>query len=147
MISETAFFVQDVMGPRGSVSIAMHEHADVSLTDNHTRTDGIRLHDARVDSTGAFVRRDALVPMSEDGGLQSHCNQQEQFVLNAIRSDLDLREHMDNAITLLSVVLAAVASVADGDAKHRNLFLAGDAAHLLPPTVSMPREFSPEVPN
>lgn len=116
MISETAFFVQDVMGPRGSVSIAMNEHADVGLTDNHTRTDGIRIHDARVDSTGGFVRRDVLVPMSDDGGLQALCNRQQQFVLEAIQSDFDLREHMDNAVTSLSIVLAADASIADGDA-------------------------------
>ena len=38
MISETAFFVKDVMGPRGSASIVMHEGAASADVDTHTRT-------------------------------------------------------------------------------------------------------------
>src|SRR5262249_4954188 len=46
MISETAFFVKDVMSPNGSVSIVMDQNAKSDDIDMHTKTSVIRLHSA-----------------------------------------------------------------------------------------------------
>ena len=46
MISETAFFVKDVMSPNGAVSIVMDPGAKSDDIDTHTRTDRIRVHRA-----------------------------------------------------------------------------------------------------
>jgi predicted dehydrogenase len=65
MMSETAFFVKDIVGPKGSVSLvpeeeARSEAADLSGSadiDKHTRTDAIRLHHAEVDADKHFTKR------------------------------------------------------------------------------------------
>ena len=50
MISETAFFVKDMIGPKGCVSIVAKEEADAAVKstdhDTHTRTNTLRLHHA-----------------------------------------------------------------------------------------------------
>ena len=44
MMSDTAFFVKDVVSPNGAVSIRMPENARSDDIDTHTRTSLIRLH-------------------------------------------------------------------------------------------------------
>src|SRR5579872_4144073 len=44
MISETAYFVKDMIGPKGAVSIVMDEGAKSADLETHTRTARIRLH-------------------------------------------------------------------------------------------------------
>ncbi len=65
MISETAFFVKDVMGPRGSVSIVMDEGAASADVDTHTKTARIRLHSA---ATGRGRRLHAARRHAVHGG-------------------------------------------------------------------------------
>ena len=50
MMSETAFFVKDVISPKGCVSIVMNEGAKSDDIDTHTKTSTIRIHRA---ATGA----------------------------------------------------------------------------------------------
>ena len=50
MISETAFFVKDVIGPKGCVSIATKgEPMDSEDIDAHTRTEALRVHYSQTD--------------------------------------------------------------------------------------------------
>ncbi|MEO1250573.1 MAG: Gfo/Idh/MocA family oxidoreductase, partial [Pseudomonadota bacterium] len=58
MISETAFFVKDVMGPKGSVSIVMDEGAKSADLDTHTKTARIRLHHGALDPNGNLAKQD-----------------------------------------------------------------------------------------
>lgn len=116
MISETAFFVQDVMGPRGAASIVMNEYAAVAGTDNHAKTAGIRLHDAEIGPDGRFIEQDTILSMSDEPGLQALCDRQQQFVLDAILNDIDLGKHMDDAIRSLAMVLAADRSMRENRA-------------------------------
>ena len=55
MISETAFFVKDVMSPNGSVSIVMDPNAKSDDIDTHTKTSIIRVHTAETGPDGKFV--------------------------------------------------------------------------------------------
>jgi predicted dehydrogenase len=111
MISETAFFVKDVMGPRGSVSIVMDEGAASASVDTHTKTARIRVHGAATASDGAFSEPDELLSMHDEPGHQELCEREQQFVLDAIRGDADLERHMQDAIRSLAVVLAAERSM------------------------------------
>ena len=106
MISETAFFVKDVMGPRGSASIVMHEGAASADVDTHTRTARIRLHRAATGPDGAFLAPDEILSMADEPGHQELCEREQAFVLNAIRHDHDLDRHMQDAVRSLAVVLA-----------------------------------------
>ena len=116
MISETAFFVKDVMGPRGSVSIVMDEGADSADIDTHTKTARIRLHGAALGPDGSFAAPDQMISMADEPGHQALCDREQAFVLDAITQDRDLGRHMDDAVRSLAVVLAADRSMREGRA-------------------------------
>jgi predicted dehydrogenase len=116
MISETAFFVKDVISPRGCVSIVMREGAKSDDIDTHTKTSTIRLHGAATGSDGKFAKPDELLSMQGEPGHQELCDAEQAFLLKAIREDIDLTRHMDDAVKSLAVCLAADESVRTGKA-------------------------------
>lgn len=116
MISETAFFVKDVISPNGCVSIVMDEGAKSDDIDTHTKTSRIRLHRAATGADGRFVEPDQLLSMEGEPGHQELCDREQAFLLKAIREDLDLGRHMDDAVKSLAVCLAADESVRTGRA-------------------------------
>lgn len=115
MISETACFVKDVMGPRGSVSIVMDEGGSSSDIGTHTRTARIRLHRAGTGPDGALAP-DEFLSMADEPGHQALCEREQAFVLDAILLDRDLDRHMQEAVRSLAVVLAADRSMREGRA-------------------------------
>jgi len=114
MISETAFFVKDVMTPRGSVSIVMDEAAKSDAMDTHTRTARIRIHGAATGPDGRFAAPDTLLSMADEPSHQQLCDREQAFMLRAIGEDLDLTRQMRDAVASLEVVLAADESVRTG---------------------------------
>jgi predicted dehydrogenase len=116
MMSETAFFVKDVISPKGCVSIVMKEGAKSDDIDTHTKTSVIRLHEAATGPDGRFLRSDQDLVMSGEPGHQDLCDREQAFLLKAIREDLDLTRHMDDAVKSLRVCLAADKSVRSGRA-------------------------------
>jgi len=114
MISETAFFVKDVMTPRGCVSIVMKEGAKSADMETHTKTSTIRTHWSARDAQGKYLRADEDRSMADEPGHQELCNREQAFVLKAIREDIDLSQHMSDAVRSLAVVLAADKSVREG---------------------------------
>ncbi|ADV09875.1 MULTISPECIES: Gfo/Idh/MocA family protein [Mesorhizobium] len=116
MISETAFFVKDVISPNGCVSIVMKEGVKSDDIDTHTKTSTIRLHNAATDADGKFLKADEMLSMAGEPGHQDLCDLEQAFVLKAIREDLDLAKHMDDAVKSLAVCLAADESVRSGAA-------------------------------
>ena len=111
MISETAYFVKDVMGPKGSVSIIMDEAAASSDVETHTRTARIRVHRADTGPDGAFLAPDELLSMDDEPRHQALCEREQAFVLDAVRNDRNLDRHMQDAVRSLAVVLAADCSM------------------------------------
>ncbi|TPK63066.1 Gfo/Idh/MocA family oxidoreductase [Mesorhizobium sp. B2-4-19] len=116
MISETAFFVKDVISPNGCVSIVMKEGVKSDDIDTHTKTSTIRLHGAATGPDGKFVKADEMLSMAGEPGHQDLCDLEQAFVLKAIREDIDLNKHMDDAVKSLAVCLAADESVRSGKA-------------------------------
>ena len=116
MISETAFFVKDVISPNGCVSIVMAEGAKSDDIDTHTKTSTIRLHSAATGADGKFARTDEMLSMQGEPGHQDLCDLEQAFVLKAIRENLVLTRHMDDAVKSLAVCLAADESVRTGQA-------------------------------
>lgn len=114
MISETAFFVKDVMSPNGSVSIVMDPNAKSDDIDTHTKTAVIRVHNAATGPDGKFLSADEDLKMAGEPGHQELCDREQAFVLKAIREDIDLSRHMDDAVQSLRICLAADESVRTG---------------------------------
>jgi predicted dehydrogenase len=115
MMSETAFFVKDMIGPKGSVSIAMDEaKTDSSDVDAHTRTSALRVHHGALKSNGTFSRGDDVIHMEDEPGHQDLCNREQALFLDAIINDRDMTLHVEEAINSLRIVLAADESVRTG---------------------------------
>lgn len=121
MMSETAFFVKDIVGPKGSVSLVPNDEArsdaddlsDSADIDKHTKTDAIRVHHAEVDDDKNFTRKDEIISMEDEPGHQELCDREQAFFLKAIIEDLDLTDSMEAAVNSLRIVLAAEQSIAE----------------------------------
>lgn len=116
MMSETAFFVKDMIGPKGSVSIAMEEAKTQSAdVDSHTKTSALRVHHGLLNPEGRFVTPDEIIRMDDEPGHQELCNREQLLFLDAIRNDRDMDRHVEDAISSLRIVLAADHSVRTGE--------------------------------
>ncbi len=118
MISETAFFVKDVMSPKGSVSIVMDPNAKSDDIDTHTKTSVIRLHSADTGPDGKFIHPDKDMRMAGEPGHQELCDLEQAYMLRAIRENIDLTRHMDDAVQSLRICLAADESARTGKPVH-----------------------------
>lgn len=116
MMSETAFFVKDMIGPKGSVSIAMKEAETASAdVDSHTRTSALKLHHAMLKPDGTFATPDEMISMEDEPGHQELCNREQALFLDAILNDRDMDQHVQDGINSLRIVLAADESVRTGE--------------------------------
>lgn len=106
MMSDTAFFVKDVVSPNGAVSIRMPESARSDDIDTHTKTSTLRVH--------RVGRDDEDLSMADEPGHQDLCDREQAFVARAIAEDLDLSGHMHDAVRSLAICLAADESVRSG---------------------------------
>jgi len=114
MISETAFFVKDVMSPKGSVSIVVEEGSKSADLDTHTKTSRIKLHRGRLGPDGEFAKPDEWLSMKGEPGHQGLCDLEQAYVLKALTENIDLTRHMDDAVQSLRICLAADESVRTG---------------------------------
>ena len=117
MMSETAFFVKDVIGPKGSVSIVLAAGVESVKSDDinaHTQTNQILLHHAELKADGTPARPDERFSTLDEPGHDDLCEREQRFLLRAIDEDLDLTAHMHDAIKSLRIVLAADQSVRTG---------------------------------
>ncbi len=117
MMSETAFFVKDVVGPRGCVSIvSAGDKAASDDIDAHTKTNRLLVHHATLGADGGFTQPDQSIDMASEPGHDELCRLEQEYFLRAIRENLDLTEHLADAVNSLKIVLAADASIRQGRA-------------------------------
>lgn len=117
MMSETAYFVKDVIGPKGSVSIVMAETAGDIRSDDisaHTKTNQILLHHAALKSDGSFERADERIGTTDEPDHDALCEREQRYLLRAILDDIDLTDHMNDAVRSLRIVLAADEAIRSG---------------------------------
>ncbi len=121
MMSDIAYFVKDVVGPKGCVSIVVAQDgegeakrdgvSDSADIDQHTKTNALKIHHAEVDADKNFARADEILGMEDEPDHQALCDREQAYFLKAIREDLDLSESMDAAVNSLRIVLAAEESI------------------------------------
>jgi predicted dehydrogenase len=116
MMSDVAFFVKDVVGPKGCVSIAgvKEGEADTDEIEGHTKAALLRVHHAELKPDGSFARQDDLLDCAGEPDHDGLCRLEQEFFLDAIVNDRDLGDHMDDAVNSLRIVLAADESVRTG---------------------------------
>ena len=117
MMSETAFFVKDVVGPKGCVTIcatdAGGEGASADV-DAHTKTESLRLHHSELNENGEFVKADDWITTDDEPDHDGLCHREQEYFLKAIHEDLDLTDHMADAINSMRIVAAADESFRTG---------------------------------
>jgi predicted dehydrogenase len=117
MMSEVAFFVKDVVGPKGCVSIVAEKAAaegQSANVDAHTQTQALRLHHATLGPDGKFTKPDELMRLDDEPDHDGLCHREQEYFLAAIRDDLDLGAHMDDALASMRIVAAADESFRTG---------------------------------
>jgi len=111
MMSETAFFVKDVIGPKGSVSIVMAETAGNVKSDDinaHVKTNQILWHHADMS------KPDERIDMTDEPDHDGLCEREQRYLLKAIEEDIDLTDHMNDGVKSLKIVVAADRSIHEG---------------------------------
>ena len=119
MISETAFFIKDVFGPKGSVSIVAKDAGAAGKSDDvdsHTKTESIRVHHAAINDQNEFVQADEWINMKDEPNHQELCNREQSYFLKAIQKDIDLSNHLLDALNSLKIAFACDESVKSGKA-------------------------------
>ena len=114
MMSETAFFVKDVIGPKGCVSIIDERKSDSDDIEGHTKTGGLLLHFSELDADGQFAKEDELINTEDEPDHDALCLLEQKYFLSAITEDRDLTHHLQDAVNSLKIVLAADRSFRTG---------------------------------
>ena len=118
MISETAFFVKDVFGPKGSVSIVAKNaggSGKSSSIEAHTKTESLRFHHADLDENEKFLKEDEWINLEDEPDHQELCNREQRYFLRSINEDLDLTAHVEDAVNSLRIAFACDKSVRTGN--------------------------------
>ncbi|MFO1068967.1 MAG: Gfo/Idh/MocA family oxidoreductase [Geminicoccaceae bacterium] len=122
MMSEVAYFVKDVWGPKGSASIAYKAQegqneakadkvSDSADIDQHTKTNAIKVHHADIDANNNFTKPDTWISTEDEPNHQELCDREQAMFLKAIVEDIDLSDSMADAVNSLRIVLAAQQSI------------------------------------
>lgn len=121
MMSEVAYFVKDVVGPKGCASIVvpqdgakdakLDEISDSADINQHTKTNAVKVHFAEMDADNNFTRPDEWINTEDEPDHQELCDREQAFLLRAIREDIDLTDQMNDAVNSLKIVLAADESI------------------------------------
>lgn len=109
MMSETAYFVKDIVSPNGSVSITDADKGASDNIDGHTKVGGLLVH--RQDG-------DQMIELPDEPGHQELCDAEQAYMLRAICEDIDLTRHMQDAVQSLAICLAADESIRTGQVVH-----------------------------
>lgn len=105
MMSETAFFVKDIVSPNGSVSITDGNTGASADIDGHTKVGGILVH---------TLNGDKHIDLPDEPGHQALCDTEQAYTLTAIKNNADLTRHMQDAVQSLRICLAADESIRHG---------------------------------
>jgi predicted dehydrogenase len=118
MISQNAYFVKDVFGPKGSVSIVAKNAGGEGKSDDvesHTKTESLRVHHAAIDSNNEFTKDDEWVNLTDEPDHQGLCDREQAYFLRAIHDDVDLTDHVEDAVNSLRIAFACDESVKTGE--------------------------------
>lgn len=117
MISETAFFIKDVIGPKGSISIVAAEQSSSAKSDDidmHTKTSVLLKHSSKIGDDGNFSKKDVLFDMEDEPDHNELCAREQRYFAKAIHEDIDLTTHWQDAVNSLRIALAADESIRTG---------------------------------
>jgi predicted dehydrogenase len=117
MVSDNAFFIKDVFGPKGAVSIVAKKAGAAGKSDDvdsHTKTESLKVHYADLDDKNHFKKEDVWIDMTDEPDHQELCNREQRYFLKAIKENVDLTDHLNDALNSLKIAFACDESVKTG---------------------------------
>ncbi|MFM1913979.1 MAG: hypothetical protein RIR51_1832 [Bacteroidota bacterium] len=117
MMSQTAFFIKDVIGPKGSVSIVAKNAGSEGKSDSiddHTKTESLRFHSSAIDKDNNFLLEDEWIDLKDEPNHQELCDREQAYFYKAISEDIDLTEHVNDAVNSLKIAFACDESIKFG---------------------------------
>lgn len=118
MISEQAYFIKDIMGPKGSVSIRKNTfdlpRGSSANIGEHTAVKQLHIHSSQMDESGKLIHEDQYIDAPDEPGHDELCYLEQEYFLNAIQNDADLSGHLQEVVDTLKIVLASDESVKTG---------------------------------
>lgn len=105
------------MGPKGAVSIVAKKAAAAGQSDqidSHTKTESLLVHHADLNEKQLFAKKDEWIDLKDEPNHQELCNREQAYFLQAIRTNLDLKEHLEDALNSLKIAFACDESVKSG---------------------------------
>ncbi|ATG40627.1 Gfo/Idh/MocA family protein [Phaeobacter piscinae] len=108
MMSETAYFVKDVISPNGSVSITETDRGGSDDVDGHTAVGSLIVH------RSAQGIPDRQIDLPDEPDHDALCAAEQAHMLRVIADDLDMERHMQDAVASLAICLAADQSIRSG---------------------------------
>ena len=91
-----AALVSDVAGP------GEERGADSDDVDSHSKTGQLKLHHSLTDANGEFVKQDEFIDTSDEPDHDGLCRLEQEYLLKAIKEDLDLSQHMKDAVVYVA---------------------------------------------
>jgi predicted dehydrogenase len=117
MMSKVAFFVKDVIGPKGSVSIDKDTRSiDPAAVSGHAKVESIILHSGARNADGGPATEDQVIRIDDEPDHDELCKREQERLLKAIQSDEDLSSHIQDAVNSLRICFAGVESYKTGRA-------------------------------
>jgi predicted dehydrogenase len=81
----------------------------------HTKTESLRFHHADLDKNEKFAKEDTWINLEDEPDHQELCNREQRYFLKAIREDIDLSPHAEDAVNSLRIAFACDESVRTGN--------------------------------
>jgi len=104
MMSETAYFIKDIVGPEGAASISVASDRSDDK-DHHVEANTIIRHFAE-QKDKEFVKQDEIIKVDEPDHEGLAFLEQQAFI-DCIQYDTDMSHHQDRVMTSLQIVFAA----------------------------------------
>jgi len=116
MMSKSAYFVKDVIGPKGCVSIDKDPTTDPSDVSKHAEVSGIIVHSSEANETGYAAKKDQYLKPEDEPDHNELCKREQEYLYRAITEDIDLTDFVADAVNSLKICFAAVESYRSGRA-------------------------------
>ena len=75
----------------------------------------LRVHHAELTPDDAFAQPDTWIDMADEPDHQELCNREQRYFLRAIHDDLDMTNHLQDAVNSLRIAFACDESVRTGE--------------------------------
>ena len=73
------------------------------------------MHHADIDEKNAFTKDDEWINLQDEPDHQELCNREQRYFLKAIKENIDLTDHIDDAVNSLRIAFACDESVRTGN--------------------------------